>query len=137
MAALYPGRMPLRGKASRKLVNTADRAVHSPGWLRETVRGKMRARADRNRHFSLADHSEHLCDVAEALGGAFGVSADEYRSLTSRLRIPSAPEGSVWAGGEDILNLTGSVVHLRCPSVVVETGVARGFDHGRHPRRDG
>jgi len=45
----------------------------------------------------------------------------------SRVRIPPAPRGSAWGGGQYILNLTGSLVLLRRPSVVLETGVAMGF----------
>ena len=119
--------MPQQPTTSRKLANATRRAVRNPRWLRETVRTKLRARADRDRRFSLADHREHLCSVAEALGHAFGVSADQYRSLTSRVRIPPAAEGAVWGGGQDILNLTGSIVLLRRPLVAIETGVAMGF----------
>lgn len=119
--------MPQQGTAFRKLANTTRRAVRNPPWLGETVRTKLRARADRGRRFSLTDHAEHLCSVAEALSDAFGVSADECRSLTSRIRIPPAPDGPIWGGWQDILNLTGSVVLLRRPSVALETGVAMGF----------
>jgi predicted O-methyltransferase YrrM len=113
--------------ASDKIANAARRAVRNPSWLRETVRTKLRARADRDRPFSLTDHPEHVCSVADALGDAFGVTEREYRLVASRVRIPPAPDGSVWGGGPDILNLTGSVVLLRRPSVVLETGVAMGF----------
>lgn len=116
-----------RGTPLRKLANAVQRGVQNPRWLRETARTKMRVRADRDRRFLLTDHAEHRCSVAEALGDAFGVSSDEYRSLTSRIRVPSVPDGSVWGGWQDILNLTGSVVLLRRPSVVLETGVAMGF----------
>lgn len=113
--------------ALRKLTNATRRAVRNPRWLRETALTKRRAHADRGREFSLANHAEHLCSVAEALGDAFSVSADEYRSLTARVRIPPAPDGSIWGGWRDILDLTGSLVLLRRPSVVIETGVAMGF----------
>ena len=119
--------MAEQGTVSRKLANATQRAIRNPAWLRETLRTKLRARAHRDRRFSPADHPEHLCSVAEALADAFGVSATEYRSLQSRIRIPLAPAGSAWGGGEDILNLLGSVVLLRRPSVVIETGVAMGF----------
>lgn len=119
--------MAEQGTVSRKLANATQRAIRNPAWLRETVRTKLRARADRDRRFSPADHPEHLCSVAETLADAFGISATEYRSLQSRIRIPLAPAGSAWGGGEDVLNLVGSVVLLRRPSVVIETGVAMGF----------
>lgn len=115
------------GRTSRKVANLTRRAVQNPPWLLETVRSKLRGRADRARTFSLADHSDFLCSVPAALSAAFGVSADDYRSLTSRVQIPSAPEGSAWGGGEDILNLIGSLTLLLRPRVVVETGVAMGF----------
>lgn len=95
--------------------------------MRETVRGKLRARADRGHAFSLADHTEHLCSVPEAITGAFGVRAHECRSLQARVRIPPAPSGAGWGGGEYILQIIGTVVLLRRPTVVVETGVAMGF----------
>jgi len=113
--------------ATRKLANATRRALRNPRWLRETVRTKLRTRADRDRSFSLSDHAEHLRSVVEALSDAFGGDDAEYRSLISRVRIPTAPDGSVWGGGRDILDLTGAVVLLRRPSVVLETGVAMGF----------
>ena len=119
--------MPQLGTRSRKLANATRRAIQHPSWLQENLRDKARARSHRNRHFALADHSEHLCSVADAMGDAFGVSADEYRALASRIRIPPAPKHSLWGGGEDLLNLTGCLVLLRQPEVVVETGVAMGF----------
>jgi len=94
--------MPQPGTASRKLANATRRAVRNPRWLRDTVRTKLRTRADRDRKFSLTDHTEHLCSVVEALSDAFGGNVDEYRSLTSRVRVPPAPDGSVWGGGQDI-----------------------------------
>ena len=115
------------GPASRKLANAARRALRNPRWLGETVRTKLRTRADRARAFSLRDHAEHLCDVAMALSEAFGVSPEQYRTLASRVRIPPAPDGSAWGGGSDILNLTGAIVLLRRPAIVIETGVAMGF----------
>ena len=119
--------MAPQGAASRKLANVARRAIRNPRWLGETIRGKARARSGRNRGFALADRSEHLCSVSEALGDAFGASPEECRSLAARVRVPSAPPGSAWGGGPDILELTGSVVLLRRPLTVVETGVAMGF----------
>jgi predicted O-methyltransferase YrrM len=95
--------------------------------LVETIRGKVRARAAANRGFALADRSEHLCTVSQALAYAFGVSPEDCRVLAARVRVPSAPPGSAWGGGPDILQLTGSVVLLRRPLTVVETGVAMGF----------
>ncbi len=119
--------MPTAGAASRKLANVAVRGLRNPRWLGETVRTKLRALPDRRRRFALVDHPEYLCSVPEALGRAFGVSPAEYRSLAARVRIPTAPDGSAWGGGRDILYLLGSVVALRRPSVAVETGVAMGF----------
>ena len=119
--------MPQPGTRSRKLANATRRAVQHPAWLQENLRAKLRARSDRARRFVLADYAEHLCSVAEALGHAFGVSVSQYGALASRVRIPPAPEHSIWGGGEDLLNLTGSLVLLRQPSVVLETGVAMGF----------
>lgn len=119
--------MPQLGKRSRKLANAARRAVQHPTWLYENLRDKLRARSDRDRYFVLADHADHLCSVAEALADAFGVSASQYRALTSRVRIPPTPTESTWGGGDDVLKLIGSLVLLRRPSVVVETGVAMGF----------
>ena len=119
--------MPRLRTAPRKLVNGTRRAVRNPRWLGETVRTKLRTRADRDRHFSLADHATRLCSVAEALNDAFGVTVDEYRDLKARVRIPPEPDGVTWGGGQDILHLTGSLVLLRRPSIVVETGVAMGF----------
>lgn len=119
--------MPEESTAPAKLLNAARRAINHPGWLRETARTKLRARADRTREFSLADHAEHLCTVADALGGAFGVTAADCGRLASRVRIPPAPNGAAWGGGIDILNLLGSLVALRRPAIVVETGVAMGF----------
>ena len=115
------------GTASRKFANATRRAVRNPLWLRETVRTKLRNRAHRDRPFSLADHSEHLCSVVEALSDAFGASDQEIRALVDRIRIPPARDGSIWGGGQDILNLIGAVVLLRRPSVVIEAGVAMGF----------
>ena len=119
--------MPRLSTAPRKFANATRRAVRNPRWLGETVRTKLRTRADRDRHFSLAEHSTHLCSVAQALVDAFGVTADECRVLAARVRIPPAPAGVTWGGGRDILDLTGSLVLLRRPSTVVETGVAMGF----------
>lgn len=119
--------MAKHGTALRKLANATRRAVRNPRWLRETVRTKRDAHADRDRGFSLTHYAEHVCTVAEALRDGFGVSAGEYDALKSRVRIPSAPDGSVWGGWPDILDLTGSLVLLRRPSVVLETGVAMGF----------
>lgn len=119
--------MPRAHSAPRKLANATRLAVRKPRWLRETVRTKLRTRADRDRDFSLADNAMHLCSVAEALSDAFGVTAEEYGTLKARVRIPPAPTGASWGGGRDILNLTGAVVLLRRPAVVVETGVAMGF----------
>lgn len=119
--------MPQPGTASRKLANAARRGVRNPSWLTETVRSKLRARQDRGRRFSLADHAEHLYSVDEALSDAFGLSKDGCRSLIARVQVPPPADRSVWGGGADILNLTGSVVLLRRPSVVIETGVAMGF----------
>jgi len=119
--------MPRARTAQRKLANATRRAVRHPSWLRETVRTKLRTRADRDRRFSLADHATNLSSVAEALADAFGVTSEEYDALKARVRIPAPPEGAVWGGGEDILHLTGSVILLRRPSVVLETGVAMGF----------
>lgn len=119
--------MSAPGTASRKLANATRRAVRNPLWLRETVRTKLRNRADRDRPFSLADHSEHVRTVVEALTDAFGGSAAEHRARIARIRIPPAPDGSIWGGGQDILNLIGAVVLLQRPSVVVEAGVAMGF----------
>jgi predicted O-methyltransferase YrrM len=119
--------MPQKGAASRKIANMTRRAIHNPSWLGETIRGKARARSRRNRGFDLAARSEHLCSVVEALGQAFGVSVEDSRSLVSRVRVPPAPLGSAWGGGPDILELLGSVVLLRRPRTVVETGVATGF----------
>lgn len=116
-----------RGTTSRKVANVTRRAVQNPLWLVETLRGKRRSRADRSRTFRLAEHTEFLCSVPAALDDAFGVGAEEYLGLTSRVRIPAAPQGSAWGGGQDILNLLGALTLLRRPRVVVETGVAMGF----------
>jgi hypothetical protein len=113
--------------ASRKLMNAARRAAQNPQWLRETLRTKLRARADRDRPYSLADHAQHLCSVPEALQRAFGGREDEYTAVRSQLRIPPSPEGAHWGGGQDILDLAGSIVWLRRPAVAVETGVAMGY----------
>lgn len=111
-----------------KLANATRRGIRHPLWLRETVRTKLRARADRDRPaFSPTDHPEHLCSVAEALRDAFGVGAGELRRARAGVRLPPAPDGAVWGGGRDILDLVGSVVLLRRPSIVLETGVAMGF----------
>lgn len=103
------------------------RAVRNPAWLGETVRTKLRALPDRNRRFVLADHADLQCSVDEALADAFGVSQPEYRAAAARVRIPPAPDGSIWGGGLDILYLLGSLVRLRRPAVAIETGVAMGF----------
>jgi len=124
---IYAVAMPQLGTRSRKLANATRRAVQHPTWLQENLRNKARARSDRNRRFVLADHSELLCSVADALRNALGISAEEYLALASRVRIPPAPQHSRWGGGDDVLNLTGSLVLLRRPEVVVETGVAMGF----------
>jgi predicted O-methyltransferase YrrM len=114
--------------AAGKLANATRRGLRHPVWLRETVRTRLRARADRERPaFSPADHPEHLCSVAEALGHAFGAGAEELRRLGARVRVPPAPDGAAWGGGRDILELAGSLVLLRRPAMVLETGVAMGF----------
>lgn len=115
------------GTRFRKVANVTRRAVQHPPWLVETVRGKLRNRADRAREFSLADHAGFLCSVPAALNDAFGVTADEYGFVTSRVQIPAAPLGSTWGGGQDILTLLGALTLLRQPRVVVETGVAMGY----------
>ena len=119
--------MPRLNTAPRKFANATRRAVRNPRWLGETVRTKLRTHADRERHFSLAAHATHLCSAEDALRDTFGVSADEYGALKARVRIPPAPEGVTWGGGHDILHLTGSLVLLRRPSIVIVTGVAMGF----------
>jgi hypothetical protein len=124
---IYPRLMSRTRTAPRKLANATRRAVRNPWWLRETVRTKLRARADRDRRFSLADHATHLCSVATALADAFGVTPDEYHALKTRVRIPTPPRGAAWGGGQDILHLTGTIILLRRPSIVLETGVAMGF----------
>jgi predicted O-methyltransferase YrrM len=65
--------------------------------------------------------------VVEALADVFGGSEAEYSALIERIRVPPAPDGSIWGGGQDILNLLGAPVLLCRPSVVIETGVAMGF----------
>ena len=111
----------------RKFANATRRAVRNPRWLRETVRTKLRARSERDCRFSLAEHAAHLFSVATALADAFGVTQDEYHALKTRVRIPTPPPGAAWGGGQDILHLTGSLILLRRPSMVLETGVAMGF----------
>ena len=124
---LFLSCMPPRRHTSAKLANAVERAIRHPGWLGESVLTKLRTAADRRRHFSLADHAEHLTSVDQALGEAFDVSLAEYRSLASHVRIPPAQDGSIWGGGQDVLHLIGSLVLLRRPLVVLETGVAMGF----------
>ena len=119
---------PERAAVAGKLANATRRGIRHPVWLRETVRTRLRARADRRRpSFAPTDYAEHLCSVAEALADAFGASAEDCRRLSSRVRVPAAPDGSIWGGGQDILDLAGSAVLLRRPEVVLETGVAMGF----------
>jgi len=118
--------MDQRGSTARKLSNVIRRARQHPAWLGETVRGKIRARADLKRPFSLRDHQEHLVDGQGAVTAAYGIGPEAYESLQRRVRIPPGRDDAPWSGG-DILDLAGVVVLLTRPKVVVETGVAMGY----------
>ncbi len=111
---------------TRKVVNATRRAIQNPVWLRETLRGKVRARADLKRPFVLAEHHRYLGTVERTVTVAYGISAERFRELSARVRVPVRDEDN-WSGGDDMLTLTGVVVLLARPRSVVETGVAMGF----------
>jgi predicted O-methyltransferase YrrM len=113
--------------ASIKPVNAARRAVAHPAWLRETLRGKLRARSDRRKHLSLASHAAEFENVERTITAAYGISSVRYQALCGRLRIPLRLADDMWSAGPELLELTGVVALLRRPQIVVETGVAMGF----------
>lgn len=114
------------GSTGQKLSNAIRRAGRHPTWLSETVRGKLRARSDRRHPFSLRDHHDLVGDAQSAIMAAYGVAPEEYQALLERVRIPPGRDDAPWSGG-DVLTLSGVVVLLTRPRVVVETGVAMGY----------
>ena len=115
------------GQTSRRLGNVVRRGVRHPSWLYAAASGRLRARSDRERGFALADHSACVRSAEEAIVELFGVTHVEYEALASRVRVPEPTTPSTWNAGEDLMAVTGAVVLLTAPQIVVEAGVAMGF----------
>jgi predicted O-methyltransferase YrrM len=85
-------------------------------------------RTERERGFVLADHRELLRTAEEAIVEVFGVSHADYAALSERVRVPPRSTcPSPWSGGDDLMAVSGAIVLLTAPRIVVETGVAMGF----------
>lgn len=113
--------------STTKVVNAARRAIAHPVWLRETMRGKLRARSDVKKHLSLAAYVGDFESVEHTVMAAYGISSERYKALRGRVRIPERASDDPWSGGAELLELAGVVVLLKRPQIVVETGVAMGF----------
>jgi predicted O-methyltransferase YrrM len=119
--------MPAAGRTSRRIGNIVRLGVRHPTWLHATVRGRLRARSDRERGFVLSDYREYLRTAEAGIVEAFGIRGAEYEALAKRVRVPPRTIESTWSAGDDLIAVTGAIVLLTAPQTVVETGVAMGF----------
>lgn len=106
-----------------------ERAVRRPDWLLENLRLTRARRRAGQRTFAKERYQPYLVSQEEAARATLGASAAAFQAACVAIRKPSysldgAPEG--WNASTELMTAIGAAVRLLRPSVMVETGVARG-----------
>lgn len=111
----------------------AQRLVTHPRWIVENVRLARARWESRSQPFPVELYASFLVGQEEAVTRSLNVSKSEFDQAIcevavetiARHQLDAAP--AAWNGSNEFISTLGAVVRLTKPSIIVETGVARGY----------
>lgn len=117
----------------KRIKSFAQRSITHPRWTVENIRLAGARRKDQTRSFNRRDYEPFLTSQREAIKTLLNISETECNRALSAVNVEQAEPSKTtdpptsWNATSEFMVTIGAIVRLTKPSVVVETGVARGY----------